>query len=64
LTRAAEARSTLAPSGSVEAHVHIEDGSTIEAYRFVPELLLVRSGAVVEYHNHGALPHTATLQTH
>jgi plastocyanin len=44
--------------------VHIEDGSTIEAYRFVPELLLVRSGAVVEYHNHGALPHTATLQTH
>jgi plastocyanin len=55
---------TVTEDGPAEAHVHIEDGNTTLEYRFVPDVVVVRPGGVVTYHNHGELPHTATIKGH
>lgn len=54
---------TVQEGGPRDAHVHIQDGNATSEYRFEPEALVVAPGAVVTYHNHGALAHTAGEMT-
>jgi len=50
----------VAEGAAAEAHVHIVDGESDADYRFEPASIEVAPGAVVTYHNHGRLVHTAT----
>lgn len=54
---------TVEEGGAREAHVHILDGNATDEYRFEPRAIAVAPGAVVTYHNHGALVHTASEMT-
>lgn len=54
---------TAQAGGAPTAHVHILDGNATAEYRFDPQNLTVDPGAVVTYHNHGALEHTASEMT-
>lgn len=54
---------TVAEGAPTIAHVHILDGNATSEYRFDPQELRVGPGAVVTYHNHGALAHTASERT-
>lgn len=54
---------TAQAGGVSTAHVHILDGKTTDEYRFDPQNITVSPGAVVTYHNHGSLEHTASEMT-
>lgn len=54
---------TVEAGAAATAHVHISDGNDTADFRFEPQALRVAPGAVVTYHNHGTLGHTASEMT-
>ncbi|HWH09326.1 MAG TPA: hypothetical protein VNX21_09005, partial [Candidatus Thermoplasmatota archaeon] len=54
---------TVREGGPMQAHVHVLDGASTDEFRYEPRALEVGPGAVVAYHNHGALAHTASEMT-